>query len=259
MLSMPSLAVTGNGMGTRPRTRIGYAILALAACSVVTCSDQPITRDSSGNPGRVIHDVPEAPRPGETHVFYLHGAIVEDQGVRPVSPEFGVYEYEQILDALASEGLVVISEARPSGTDGREYARKLVGQIEALLAAGVPPRRISVVGFSKGGGIALLASSLLGNEDVRFVFLGTCASWIRTLPELTLRGHILSIYEESDPIGRSCKELLSASDIRPELTELKLDLGERHGTFYRPRPQWLDPVVEWVKNEDRRSQHPRER
>jgi hypothetical protein len=88
---------------------------------------------------------------------------------------------------------------------------------------------------------------LLSNEDVRFVFLATCASWIRNWPELILRGHILSIYEESDPIGRSCAAAFADSDIRPELRELKLRLGERHGAFYRPRPEWLDPVVEWVK------------
>jgi hypothetical protein len=127
-----------------------------------------------------------------------------------------------------------------------------VGQIEELLAAGVPARRISVVGFSKGGGIAVVVSSLLGNEDVRFVFLATCASWIRNVPELILRGHILSIYEESDPIGRSCEAALADSEIRPEFKELKLQLGERHGTFYRPRPEWLDPVVEWIKDTEKR-------
>ena len=226
---------------------IGFAALTLLACSVLACVEGPITRDSPGSPGRVTSDLPKAIQADETYVFYLHGAIVEDQGIRPVSPEFGVYEYEEILDALAAEGLVVISEPRPRGTDGREYARKLVGQIEELLAAGVPARRISVVGFSKGGGIAVLVSSLLSNEDVRFVFLATCASWIRNWPELILRGHILSIYEESDPVGRSCAAALADSDIRPEFRELKLQLGERHGAFYQPRPEWLDPVVEWVK------------
>jgi hypothetical protein len=195
----------------------------------------------------VTHELPQTTRADERYVFYLHGAIVEDQGTRPVSPEFGVYEYEKILDALAAEGFVVISEPRPQGTNGWEYARTIEGQIEELLTAGVPARRISVVGFSKGGGIAVAVSSFLRNDDVRFVFLATCASWIREFPELTLRGRILSIYEESDPIGLSCEAALADSDIRPEFRELKLHLGERHGTFYRPRPEWLDPVVEWIK------------
>jgi hypothetical protein len=232
--------------------RIVFAVVILSAYSFLACVEGPISRDSPGNPGRVTSDLPQAIRADETYVFYLHGAIVEDQGMRPVSPEFGVYEYEEILDALAAEGFVVISEPRTRGTDGREYARKLVGQIEELLAAGVPARRISVVGFSKGGGIAVVVSSLLGNEDVRFVFLATCASWIRNVPELILRGHILSIYEESDPIGRSCEAALADSEIRPEFKELKLQLGERHGTFYRPRPEWLDPVVEWIKDTEKR-------
>jgi len=220
------------------RSYFASAALILSACSVLACAE---------GSGRVIRDLPEAPRPEETFVFYLHGAIVEEKGIRPESPEFGVYEYEEILDALAGEGFVVVSEPRSRGTDGREYARKVVGQIEELIAAGVPAQQISVVGFSKGGGIAVVASSLLANEDVRFVFLGTCASWIRNVPELTLRGHILSIYEESDPIGRSCEAALADSDIGPEFRELKLQLGERHGAFYRPRPEWLDPVVNWVE------------
>lgn len=226
---------------------IRIAILALSACTVLACAESPVTRDSPAGPGRVTRDLPGTIGTDRTYLFYLHGAIVESRGIRPVSPEFGVYEYEEILDALAAGGFVVISEPRPRGTDGEEYAAKLVGQIEELLAAGVPAHRISVVGFSKGGGIALLASSLLGNEDVRFVFLAACASWIRERPELILRGRILSIYEESDPVGRSCKALLVDSDVGPEFRELKLQLGERHGAFYRPRPEWLDPVVEWVQ------------
>ncbi len=231
-------------------TGIGFALLILSACSILACMEGPTTSDSPGSFGRATSDLPKVIRTDQTYVFYLHGAIVEDQGIRPVSPEFGVYEYEAILDALAAEGLVVISEARASGTDGREYAQKVVGQIEELIAAGVPAGRIAVVGFSKGGGIAVLVSSLLGNEEVRFVFLATCASWIRNWPELILRGHILSIYEENDPIGRSCEAAFANSDIRPELRELKLQLGERHGTFYRPRPEWLDPVVDWIREKE---------
>jgi hypothetical protein len=231
-------------------TRIGLVVLTLSACAVLSCTVEPTADDLSGSTGLVTSELPETIRTDRTYVFYLHGAIVEDQGIRPVSPEFGVYEYEAILDALAAEGFVVVSEPRPKGTDGREYAQKLVRQIEELIAAGVPARRISVVGFSKGGGIAVAASSLLGNEDVRFVFLATCASWIRNWPELILRGHILSIYEESDPVGRSCEAAFANSDIRPEFRELKLQLGERHGTFYRPRPEWLDPVLDWITEKE---------
>lgn len=196
--------------------------------------------------GWIVSDLPDEIDPDGRYLFYLHGQIVEDQGVRPVHPEFGVYEYEKILASLASEGFVVVSEARGPATDGEAYARKVVGQVEALLGAGVAPERISVVGFSKGGGIAVVVSSLLENEKVSFVFMGTCVNWIRNWPELDLKGRVLSIYESSDPIAGSCEEPFSKSIIQPEFEELGLQIGGGHGAFYRPRSEWLDPVVEWV-------------
>jgi hypothetical protein len=201
-------------------------------------------------PGRVVQDVPAEPSAEERYLFYLHGQIVEDRGVRPVHPDFGVYEYEQVLASLARAGFTVISEARGPGTDGKAYAAEVAQQVGVLLAAGVPPERISIVGFSKGGGIAVLVASSLRNEKLNFVFLGTCVQWIRNWPELDLRGRILSIYEASDPIAGSCGGVLSKSVIEPEFKELRLEVGGGHGAFYRPRPEWLHPVVAWCTSRD---------
>jgi hypothetical protein len=64
--------------------------------------------------------------PTKQYLFYLHGKIIEDQGIPAISPEFGEYQYEAILDKLSSFGFVVISEQRPKNTDGIAYARKTV-------------------------------------------------------------------------------------------------------------------------------------
>ena len=61
---------------------------------------------------RVIVRVPERPDPASRYLFYLHGRIVEDQGVNAVSPEYGRYRYSTILQRLAGHGFVVVSEAR---------------------------------------------------------------------------------------------------------------------------------------------------
>jgi hypothetical protein len=183
----------------------------------------------------------------DRYLFYLHGQIVENLGVRPVHPEYGVYEYESILAALAAEGFVVISEPRARGTDGKEYAGKVARQVRALLAEGVPPERISIVGFSKGGGIAVVVSSLLADERLTYVFLATCMNWIENWPALSLKGRVLSIREASDPIAGSCTVAFSKSDIRPEFEELVLRVGGGHGAFYRPTPDWIQPVVAWIK------------
>jgi predicted esterase len=218
--------------------------IALTACAT---SEEPADTMTPSATGHVMSDVPEEIRPECSYLFYLHGQIIEDQGVRPAHPEFGVYEYEAVLAALAEEGFEVISEPRPPRTDGREYARKVVQQIESLLSAGMPAERISVVGFSKGGGIAVAVSSLLGHERVSFAFLGTCAKRIQDPPPLELKGRILSIYEASDRVAGSCEELFSGSVVAPGLEELEIRLGGGHGAFYRPAPEWIDPVVDWVR------------
>ena len=73
------------------------------------------------------------------YLFYLHGALVEGTGGRPEHPEFGVYEYPEIVEAFAAEGFEVISEIRPAPTDGMAYAERVADRIRALLATGVEP------------------------------------------------------------------------------------------------------------------------
>jgi hypothetical protein len=59
--------------------------------------------------------------PGSRYLFYLHGQIVEDQGLAAVSPQFGAYEYEAILRSLQRTGLTVISELRTRNTSPSTY------------------------------------------------------------------------------------------------------------------------------------------
>lgn len=78
-------------------------------------------------------------------LFYLHGRIVE-QSRRPTHPQFGVYEYDQILDTFKQDGFVVISEQRKKDTAVEEYGKKVAGQVRHLLEGGVPAEHITVVG-----------------------------------------------------------------------------------------------------------------
>src|SRR5688572_16348766 len=65
-----------------------------ANAKVATSAPEEIT----DNQGRIGKDVPEKVNPKARYLFYLHGRIIEEQGVRPTSPQHGVYEYEQILE-----------------------------------------------------------------------------------------------------------------------------------------------------------------
>jgi len=221
-------------------------MLLVPVLALVVAFSTPRHADVGARQGAVHDRVPSAPDVMARHVIYLHGRIIEDEGRRPTHPTFGTYEYQQILDRFAEAGLVVVSEQRPSGTDMDAFAAHVADQVRMLVGAGVPPERVSVVGFSKGGGIAIRASALLRNPRVNFVFLAACGDGDFSGSTLTVWGRILSVYEASDEIGRSCQSLFARSGGTGERTEVRIDTGERHGAFYRPRDEWMAPVMRWV-------------
>lgn len=195
--------------------------------------------------GRVVRGLPEKIDPRQVYLFYLHGRIIEEEGTRPTSPRFGVYEYEKILADFAGRGFVVISEPRPRNTDVGAYADKVVGQVRALRKAGVPPEHITVVGFSKGGGIALLTASKLGEPKVNFVILAGCSAWPSSTEE-DLQGRILSMYDASDDVATTCQKTFAQAKGPLVHEEVVLKLGTGHGAFYRPG-DWIERVTGWVK------------
>lgn len=199
--------------------------------------------------GSILDDVPAEVRPGARYVIYLHARIVEEKGPRPTGERFGTYEYQQILDALAASGAEVIAEQRPLGTDFRAFGAHVADQVRRLVAAGVPAERIAVVGFSKGGAIAMVASALLEDARIPFVFLGSCGDWVQGRDDVDVRGRILSIYEASDELGTSCEPLFEQATEPGEHREIRITTGAGHGAFFRPRPEWLAPVLEWIARE----------
>jgi hypothetical protein len=202
---------------------------------------------------RIHASIPEEITSGERYLFYLHGRIIEDQGVRPTHPRFGVYEYEQILHVLADSGFCVISEARSPGTSVERYADKLVSQIRMLLERGVDGRHISVVGFSKGALIALRVSTLLRDERVSFVILAGCSQQVLERIDVSLTGRVLSLFDANDNVAGSCDCLFEKG--KPGLVPYERVLhvesrpGFGHGVFYRPRDTWLSPVVQWIRGD----------
>lgn len=179
------------------------------------------------------------------YIIYLHGRIIEEDGRRPTSPDFGVYDYDAILDSLRQPGFVVLSDQRPHGTDSDTFAIHVARQVDSLLRLGVSPRAITVIGFSKGGWIAILASSRLQNTAISFVFMGACGPWAFG-PGLHVAGRMLSLYETSDSLGVSCAPMFANRTHGSIIREVALSLGLGHGTFFQPRPTWLDPAMAWA-------------
>ena len=211
------------------------------AGSLVLCLAAPASQ------GTVLDRLPEAPDAKARYLIYLHGRIIEEEGRRPTHPTRGIYEYDAILKRLAADGLVVVSEQRPKGTDIDRFAIHVADQARQLLKAGVPPEHVSVVGFSKGGGIAKRASVLLKNPRINFVFLAACGDDESGKAGPPVWGRILSVYEASDELGRSCRALFEKSGKTGERSEIRISLGEGHGTFFRPHDEWLEPVLRWAR------------
>ncbi len=182
-------------------------------------------------------------------IFYLHGRIIELEGVQPVHDRFGLYDYNGIVKALEADGATVISNVRSGDINVSSYARDVAGKIDEMIESGVAAESITVVGFSKGGMIAIYVSNILGRSDINFVFLAACSSWIKSYPNLTVNGNILSIYEKSDSLAGSCKKLVRRNDAISSFQEIRLKTGKEHGAFYLPRPAWLDPLLIWIAAE----------
>lgn len=197
---------------------------------------------------------PTAIDPASHYLFYLHGKIIEDQGLPAISHEYGEYRYEEILETLHSYGFVVISEQRSRDTDPSAYALIVDRQVRDLLNSQVPPESITVVGASKGVAIAWLVSNLLRNSAVNYVLLGGCypplvEEWEQQ--GLSLTGNVLAIYDSADKYAGSCKRLFTLSEGKGlgQHAELVLQVGTGHGILYEPLSDWVLPTVQWAKQD----------
>ncbi|HEX6648339.1 MAG TPA: hypothetical protein VF075_02325 [Pyrinomonadaceae bacterium] len=195
--------------------------------------------------GMILRSVPQKIDRHARYLFYVSGLIVNEDNTRPTSPRFGVYEYDQILETFKARGFIVISEARKQSSQIEPYATKVAGQIKQLLAAGVPAKRITVVGASQGSWIAMLASTYLANRDVRFVFIAACAADDGLLNLVDLYGSVLFISEHTDLPG-SCERFRSDATGLRDYKAIEVNTGLKHGFLFRPLNEWVEPTIEFA-------------
>jgi hypothetical protein len=179
------------------------------------------------------------------YFFFLHNYYVETKG-----PD-GDCKYHDLLQSFTEGGAVVISEIRTGKIVPCSYAKNIAGQVNQLLAAGVPPENITVAGHSKGGAIALCVASQLENEKINYVIMAGCEiAGIKKhnlYPDFSgLRGRILSIYASSDTIAGSCSQAFSNSGSGLADTEIELESDKGHQLFFAPETVWLEPMRGWL-------------
>jgi hypothetical protein len=217
-------------------------ILAVAVLSVLAAAAR--AQESAGTGA----GFPSKIDPAGRYLFYLHGRIVEEQGANAVSERFGPYQYNEILQTFRAAGFTVLSEIRPVGVEVDAYASRIEGQIRTLLAAGVPPGNVTVVGASRGAVIAMQVSTRLRNRKVRFVLLGNCNDTVFSRYRFDLAGEVLSIYEATDEYGGTCRALFTHSTGLSKKEEIELSNGLGHGFLYRPLPAWVEPSIAWARD-----------
>ena len=189
----------------------------------------------------------------DNYLFYLHGGVVTVLGNNAINqsvPEWGPYEYLNILDSLRIRGFNIISENRKEGVDDSVYVNKIARQIDTLFKAKVDPKKIIVIGASAGSAITIHLSEVLKNNKMKYVVMGGC--WPDTYKDylgLELYGHFLSVIESSDPHG-TCSKIFEERKQISSFKEITLHIGLSHGFIYKGYKEWINPIVKWF-NETR--------
>ncbi len=199
--------------------------------------------------GGLYDNFPDEIDPQAKYLFYSHGFIVEGDDPKPVHPRWGSYDFPKVKESLLGIGHHLIAYHRPAGTDAHEHAKKLSNEAKVLIAKGVAPENITFIGFSRGGSISILVSDMLKDKDLNFAILAACGSYINDNQTIEFYGNILSIRETSDDLVDSCAPLAERSSKLTSFKEITISTGKEHGAFYRPEPEWLDPLSRWIKRE----------
>jgi len=197
--------------------------------------------------GALYTRFPETINPDEKYVFYSHGLIVEGENLMPVDERWGVYDFIAVRKALSDPDYNLISYHRPDKTVPAEFAEKLANDVRKLMVQGVKPENITLLGFSRGGDISLLASAKLRIDKINTILLAVCGGFIKQHDEYQMFGNVSSIYETSDFAG-SCQFLKERNQQVQPFREISINTGKEHGAFYQPLSQWLDQVKEWIKS-----------
>jgi hypothetical protein len=198
------------------------------------------------NAQQIYTNLPEKINPLQRYVFYSHGKIVEGNSPKPHHSKWGLYNFPAIKAQLADSSYTLIAKHRAKNINAQDSAKQLANSVNQLLSQGVKAKNISLVGFSRGGGITMLAAQLLQSPQLNVALLASCLPWMKNNDNYRLIGSVFSIYETSDTVG-SCKALEEQSTDVITFKELAITTGLSHGAFYSPKPVWLVPLKQWLK------------
>jgi len=182
------------------------------------------------------------------HVFYLHGRIIELQGVDAVSEQFGKYEYLSIIDSLKVTQANIHHNVRAADVDFQAFCEKTSSEIDALVNSGVEPSDITVIGASKGAVMAMCISNM-NEHPINYVLLAANNDYIQRENQWNLHGRILGIYERSDVIaGKDYQHWINMSTNAITFKQMEINTQLGHGFLYKPIDEWMIPTKYWISN-----------
>lgn len=190
-----------------------------------------------------MNTTPKSASSGEL-IIYLHNAWYESYKDRTPHPKFGVYDLDGIHGVLGESAELMMPERGPDA-DLFEAAAEVVQIIRAEIAAGRPARAIKVIGASKGGIVAMHGSAELKDPDIRWVVIGSCSDIAFSPRAPRVTGRVLSIYEASDSIGKSCSRDATFPESAKTYEEIRTETGLDHGFLFRADPSWVKPALAW--------------
>lgn len=212
---------------------------------------------SSPSHAQTIYEkVPDEPDRSAKYIIYIHGSGID------TGNEWETDNFHWVVKALADRGFTVIGEKRIRGMVSRipedleAYAQKMTKSIEKLIAAGIPPTNITVVGYSRGGVISIITSGLVARSDISFVLNAGCLSDTGRAKQYApmfvqkyaskMNGRFLSIIDSEDPDASSCSRYFDKAAQPIEHKEIVLKTGKKHETFGKPADEWIQPLVDFA-------------
>lgn len=155
--------------------------------------------------------------------------------------------------ALAERGFQVLTRAWPDH-EGPAYLVGVKETTRELMARGVEPTRLALVGQGEGGRLTLAVAAIMSSAESPVVVLGACPAQDRperaafdetmALDRAILRGRILSLVARGNPATQPCAPDLEGAS-NAETWETLLEGGPE--LFSSPAPPWLDEMDRWLK------------
>lgn len=180
------------------------------------------------------------------YIYYLHGRIIEIQGKNAVSEEYGIYEFDSIVNIFRDSNSIVIAEVRGENVGYVQYANKVSKEIDSLVKLGIKSKDITVIGASKGAIIASNISSINSNP-INYVFLAGNNDYQEELNDWKFHGQVLCFYDDSDTIaGKNYDYWKNKPNYTTKFEQIKINKKLGHGFLYKPYKDWVEPTKKWI-------------